>query len=388
MKKSKKIIWLSIPTVILVVFLVLIVSNKMFNTTYESLPEIDQKMLAELSSIYKQFEQSEDPLWTESYSFQTQPLMLIKTKKDQGILQKTAYVINVPLHNNLFAKEIIVPESLGLPKVYRITLLPPRNLKTWLPNNFGTLQVKDQEIMYYKYYPKMMNNPELYFDFSSFLLHESFHIFKQKLWTYDINDAEWIENYPEKSEQYALMGIEFKLLDQAMNVNEQQTIQKYLRDWAIVRSYRYQKWPQLIGETKTEAIEGTARYIEYRYNAQMERRLTVLAAENEPYHATFMQVFDFIANGQMEPSFIKRSIKYETGAALGLLMDKGNIPWKDAIEDSTGKPGMTQYEIIKNHFKLNGAVGEEQMEQLKQIYDYKNLLAKGEKIAVKTIKAE
>lgn len=137
----------------------------MFNTTYESLPEIDQKMLAELSSIYKQFEQSEDPLWTDKYSFQTQPLMLIKTNKDQGILQKTAYVVNVPMDNDFFSKEIIVPKSLGLPKIYRISLLQPRNLKTWMPNNSGTLQLKDQEIMYYKYYPKVMNNPELYFDF-------------------------------------------------------------------------------------------------------------------------------------------------------------------------------------------------------------------------------
>ncbi|MBM7663962.1 hypothetical protein JOC25_000418 [Solibacillus kalamii] len=216
--------WLYIPTVLLVVFLLSIVSNKMFNTTYESLPEIDQKMLAELSSIYKQFEQSEDPLWTDKYSFQTQPLMLIKTNKDQGILQKTAYVVNVPMDNDFFSKEIIVPKSLGLPKIYRISLLPPRNLKTWMPNNSGTLQLKDQEIMYYKYYPKVMNNPELYFDFFPFLLHESFHIFKQNLWTFDNNDAEWIKNYPEKSEQYALMGIEFKLLDQAMNVNEPETI--------------------------------------------------------------------------------------------------------------------------------------------------------------------
>lgn len=46
-----------------------------------------------------------------------------------------------------------------------------------------------------------------------------------------------------------------------MNVNEPETIQKYLREWAIVRSYRYQKWPQLIGETKTEAI--AVIYIQY-----------------------------------------------------------------------------------------------------------------------------
>lgn len=104
------------PTVLLVVFLLSIVSNKMFNTTYESLPEIDQKMLAELSSIYKQFEQSEDPLWTDKYSFQTQPLMLIKTNKDQGILQKTAYVVNVPMDNDFFLKKLLYLNLLGCPK--------------------------------------------------------------------------------------------------------------------------------------------------------------------------------------------------------------------------------------------------------------------------------
>lgn len=383
MRKRKKFIWLAILIVILLVMLITIVSNKMFHTTYETLPDIDKKMLEELSNIYKQFDQSEEPLWNGKYSFQTQPLMLIKTRKDQGILQKTAYVINVPMDRNLFAKEISLPKSLGLPKVYRISLFPPKNLKTWMPNNFGTLQLKGKETMYYKYYPKMMNDPELYFDFSSFLLHESFHIFKQKLWTFDNNDGEWIENYPDEPEQYALMGIEFKLLDLAMNANEPRTIQKYLSDWTVVRSYRYQKWPQLKAETKTEAIEGTARYIEYRYNKKMKRRLTVLAAENKPYHATFMQVFDFISNGQMNPSFIKRSIKYETGAALGLLMDKGNISWKESIEDSPDKPGSTQYEILKNHFQLSNTVSEQEIKNLQQLYDYKNLLVQGEKIATK-----
>ncbi|SMF84596.1 hypothetical protein SAMN05661091_2663 [Paenibacillus uliginis N3/975] len=380
MKKRRKIILLSIPTAILVILFVSILFNKTSRTTFESLAETDQQMLTELSNVYKQFEQSSDQLWSDQYSFETKPLLLVRTNKDRGIFRKEAFAVNVPMGNSVFAKEIKMPESLGLPKVYRISRFSPATLTTWLPINFGTLNIKDTETMYYRYYPKMLSDPELYFDFSSFLLHEAFHIFKQKHWTYDANDAEWIENYPEKQEHYALMGMEFKLLDQAMTATNPQSIKQNLHDWTVVRNYRYQKWPQLIGEIKTEAIEGTARYIEYRYNELMGRKLTVLAAKQEPYHVTFMQVFDFIASDQMEPAFLKRSMRYETGAALGLMMDKANIPWKEAIEDEPDKPGMTQYEILNDYFKVQDTAVEAEIEELKETYDYKGLLQQGKKI--------
>lgn len=57
------------------------------------------------------------------------------------------------------------------------------------------------------------------------------------------------------------MGLEFKLLDQAMLEKKPEIIQQYLYDWSILRKYRYKKWPQLKEETNTEAIEGTARYL-------------------------------------------------------------------------------------------------------------------------------
>ena len=48
-----------------------------------------------------------------------------------------------------------------------------------------------------------------------------------------------------------------------------------------------------------------------------------------------------------------RPIKYETGAALGLIMDKLNIDWKYDIEDSPNKNGETQYEILKKYFNIS-----------------------------------
>lgn len=386
MSKRKKWILISIPAAIVIILSISIIFNKTYRTTFESLPDLDQQMLTELSNIYKQFEQSPDILWNEDYAFDTKPLLLVRTNKDRGIFRKEAFAVNVPLQNSLFAQEIKMPESMGLPKVYRVSRFAPSTLYTWMPINFGTVQIQDTETMFYRYYPRMFSDPELYFDFSSFLLHEGFHIFKQKEWTYDADETWWIdEDYPVNEEQYALMGMEYKLLDLAMAESRPEKVKPYLHDWTVVRNYRYAKWPLLQGETGTEAIEGTARYVEYRYNELMGRKLTVLAAEQPPYHATFMQVFDFVADGQMQQEFLKRSMRYETGAVLGMLMDKANIPWKNEMEDTPDQPGRTQYEILNDYFDLKKAADEAKIKELKQEHDYKKLLEQGRKIANGTV---
>ncbi|MBO3446347.1 hypothetical protein [Clostridium sp. CCUG 7971] len=78
-----------------------------------------------------------------------------------------------------------MPNSLNLPEVYRIIKFDTNMISTLIPSNFGTVDINDQSIFYFKYHPKMMENPDLYFDFSSFLLHESFHTYNQEDWKYD-----------------------------------------------------------------------------------------------------------------------------------------------------------------------------------------------------------
>ena len=80
-----------------------------------------------------------------------------------------------------------------------------------------------------------------------------------------------------------------------------------------------------------------------------------------------MQVFDCIAYGQMELSYIKWSIEW-TGTALRLSMDKGNILWEDAIEDFNRQTWYYTIKKLKNHLKSNEIEGANQIEELKQIY--------------------
>lgn len=360
-----------------------IILNKTYKTKYEDFNSLDKKMFEQLSNIYNQFEKNSDKLWNDNYRLNELTIILIRTNQDKGVMRKYAYAINVKgIKNSIISEKIDMPKSLNLPPVYRVSKFDIDMISTWFPSNFGTLDIDGENVFYFKYHHKMIENPDLYFDFSSFLLHESFHVYNQKDWTYDKNDGEYIENYPENKENYAFIGLEFKLLDKCMESVNKEEIKKYLKDWTIVRTYRYEKWPQLMAETNTEAIEGVARYIEYRYSKLTGGRLTVLANKEKPYHVTFSHAFDCFADGTAKPiSYLKRPIKYETGSALGLIMDKLGIKWKEDIEDGKGKDGKTQYEVLKKYFNVsNDDITEGKMNEIKQENSYNELLRKGQNL--------
>lgn len=360
-----------------------IILNKTYKIQYNSLDKTDKEMLIELSAICKNFNHNVDSLWNKDYKLSEKPIIFIRSSKSNGLIRKQAYAINVKsIENSIFSKKIDIPSSMGLPPVYRISKFDLSTISTWMPINFGNIKISNEDVFYFKYYPKMMENPDLYYDFSSFLLHESFHTYKQKDWIYDKNEGEYIKDYPVNKENYALMGLGFSLLDKCMESNDINQVKNYLKEWTVVQTYRYKKWPQLQNESNTEAIEGTARYLEYKYSLLTGKHLMVLAKKEEPYHVTFMQAFEFIANNQAESrTYLERPMKYETGAALGLIMDKLNIIWKPEIEDSKNKRGKTQYEILKKHFNINDTdIVEDKLMDIKNNNDYNSLLILGEKI--------
>ena len=360
-----------------------IMLNKVYKVKYDSLDQTDKEMLTELSLICKNFNHNSDKLWDKNYKLSEKPIIVVRCNKSNGIIRKQAYAINVKaLENSIFSKKIDIPASMELSSVYRISKFDLSTISAWMPVNFDTIKIAEEDVFYFKYYPKMMENPDLYYDFSSFLLHESFHKYKQKDWTYDKNQGEYVKDYPVNKENYALMGLGFKLLDKCMESNDINQVKNNLREWTIVQTYRYNKWPELQKETNTEAIEGTARYLEYKYSILTGKHLTVLAKKEEPYHVTFIQAFQYIANKQAESrSYLERPMKYETGAALGLIMDKLNMKWKTEMEDNKNHKGKTQYEILKEYFNISDSdITEEKLMEIKNINDYSTLLKDGEKI--------
>ncbi|MFR4582638.1 hypothetical protein [Clostridium cadaveris] len=382
LKSKGKIITIILIALLLGLFTSNILINKFYKVKYENFNSVDKEMFNKLSEIYKEFDENREKLWPD-YDFEKKPLILIRNYKDKGVLRKYAYAVNVDrIKEGIFSTEVTLPKDLNLPKVYRLSSLDPKIFKTLMIGNFGTVDIKGEKVFYFKYNQKMIENPDLYFDFSSFLLHESFHVFKQKNWEYDKNDKEYIEDYPNNKENYGLMGVEFSLLDKGLKTDNKDDIKKYLKDWTMIRGYKYRKWPQLKNETNTEAIEGTARYMEYKYSKLTGGRLTVLANEKSPYHISFIQAFNYIANGEAKSlEYLKRPMRYEVGSALGLMMDELNIDWKNQIEDSKDNKGRTQYEILEKYFNISDKdISEETIQNIENENNYNELLIQGKKL--------
>ncbi|TLG72133.1 hypothetical protein [Culicoidibacter larvae] len=382
---KKIIIILLIPLVILAgVIGINYTYNQIVSTDYSETDPTDQQMFQEIAEIYQTFKTSSDALWTSDYRLDQLPLVLIRTAKYNDFFCQYAYLINIPGAENIIgAKAMTLPEELDLPPVYRINNITLGFSSTWLPDNFGTLSMNNTEAFYYKYSPEMMTNPQTNLAFKEFMIHESFHVYRQAAWTYDQrpDNNSFTENYPYIGEQYALFGLEFSLLDQALASNDPKQIKNIMQDWLVVRNSRYQQWPQLIGETNTEAIEGTAQYTEIRYAYLTGGSDQAVAALNQANAPTFQAAFTAMAEGN-QPEYLERSIYYETGSALGVIMDKLILDWKPQIEDSAVNPGKTQYEIIKSYYNLPETFEQAQaLEKIKNDNNYQALLEKGNKLA-------
>lgn len=376
-KKTRRILLVGVLVIALLFVLSNFVLNKVTRTQYQQLDATDQQMLTELSRIFTTFGKDSGQLWSEGYRLDKKPLLLVRVGKDRGMVPAYGYAVNVEgMQDGLSAQKIAIPPALGLPDVYRVNSLSLFSGLIWFPSNFGPTTLQGEEVFYFKYSPQMMTAPLAHLDFPSFLIHESFHFFGQKGWRYDQGDGGYIEDYPNTKEQFALFGLEFSLLDQALAGTGKDDTTQIMREWLAVRNERYRLWPQLENETNTEAIEGTAEYMELRYT-DLAGGLAALILDDTHVSHTFLGLFDLLAE-KGAPSYLDRSIYYDTGAALGLIMDKMELPWRPMIEDSEANPGQAQYQILLDF--LGDDLSSVNLEEVKARYHYDDLLRKGEQI--------
>jgi len=146
MKKGLKKPVIIIGTLIIVLGIWIIgniVLNKTTKIDYNSLDQTDKEMFTELSKIYINFRDNSDKLWDEKYKLNEKPIILVRANKSNGLIRNQAYAINLDDYNkSIFSKKIEVSASLELSNVYRLSKFEPNTLNTWLPNNFGKVNIK------------------------------------------------------------------------------------------------------------------------------------------------------------------------------------------------------------------------------------------------------
>lgn len=355
---------------IAVVIISAIIFNKLINTKYESLNDMDRKILNQLSEVYKIYNNNSKEIWKEDYNVNDIPIVLTPAKKENGMFHLYSYVIGVDkFKSSIFSKEIEVPEEMNLPPIYKVSFLSPTLLKQWLPINFIFSDIDDEHVAFFKYNPVNTESEDTEEAFKYFFMHEVFHEYRQvPIWK-DINSLiSSIYTVERNKEQYQLLITELAILDKAEKAGTKDELRNILNDFVTIRDFRYDKFTYMEQEKKVETLEGTAQYIEYKYSSLVQDKVKPpITVNGNKYN--FLDVFNektlnaFVnLNG-----FIDKDLYYYTGAIQETYLDKLEVEWKNRVENNE-----LIYDILKEEVKKNWVNSEKSVDDIKNEYGYNN----------------
>lgn len=365
-------------TIILIAILLLIIGtvgfNKLMHTGYDSLNDIDRNMLNQLSQVYKTYNDKPQHIWKAEYIFDHVPLVLTPSKHNNGIIHTYSYVIGLEkVKKSTFAKEIEMPEEMGLPPVYRVSSLSPSLIYSWLPVRFAFHDVGDEHAAFFKYTPEVIEPASAEQSFKYFLMHELFHEYRQVPVWKNVNELYSSIYVQERNkEQYQLLLTELAILDKANDTSNKKELLNILNDFITVREARYNKFEYMEQEKAVETLEGCAQYVEYQYSNQIGEFVgppVTVKGQNYKFADVFSKetVQNFIAEGSLD-SFMDKNLYYYVGSLEGVLLDNLEINWKDRVEN-----GEFIYDILRDEVRKQVGGDRKGLENIKNEYGYNNL---------------
>ncbi|QIS21620.1 hypothetical protein [Nocardia terpenica] len=339
-------------------------------STYAELDETDKTMFDQLSTQYETFATQPEKLWDNEYRYDRMPLVLVRARKDRGIVWRYMYLVNASgIMDTSGFRKVDFPGNPYLHDVFATKALGWQSLSLLPPANFTALRLGGREVLAFKYHPDMFSREtDPLRTFPYFSLHEAFHYYKQANWDFDRNGrTTWVENYPTGADHLSLLHTEFALLDRLGTEADPALFPAIARDLALVRAARYQRWPQLVAQDNTEAIEGTARYLERRYSDLTGGKVGVLT-NKQGQTSTFTAVLDWIEQNPDRGKLLERTMAYETGAQLGYILDRLEPRWKKLMEPSPIGEQLTQHEILRRHFGITAPTTDDDLARIQQTY--------------------
>ncbi|WMM25250.1 hypothetical protein RBU61_00905 [Tissierella sp. MB52-C2] len=341
--------------------------NKLFNTEYNSLNDLDKSMINQLSEVYETYDNNSRDIWMEGYNFNNIPFILTPVSKDRGTLHAYSYVVGVDkLENSIFSKEM------NLPSIYRVSFLSPSLIKAWTPAKFIFSDIGTQHVTFFKYNPLNTTALNTEKSFKYFLMHEVFHEYRQvPLWknVNDLTSSIFIEE--RNKEQYQLLLLEFAIMDKANEINNRDELINILSDFVTAREYHYNKFQYMKQEKLVETLEGYAQYIEYNYSnlvGDLVKPPFTVDGEVVGFKDVFAKetLENFVKENSLN-QFMDKNLYYYVGSLEGVLLDKLDINWKDRVENNE-----LIYDIMKDEIykRADGKINS--IEEIKDKYGYDN----------------
>ncbi len=210
------------------------------------------------------------------------------------------------------------------------------------------------------------------------IAHEVFHFYQS---TKNFYTNFFMDNSLPPARELTHIQFEQKYLAQALGQSDPDSIKKYLNDFMLIKEYRYsEKNEGYIGlENRQEAIEGTAKYVESKFDDLISNNLNIADSAHIALHKPLEPGVKEIQKNLLENLTIsdyKLGIRfYYTGSAQCFLLDKLSInDWKERMENE----GILA-QIISNVIDFKD-IDYSWIDQIEKSPEYKEINAYYEKI--------
>lgn len=337
--KKKKIF--RILGVILLIFAIGIIANKR-GSNYEDLDELDKKLVDELVTYKKETEKKDV---RKDYGLAKKNILAIRGKGRAYLYLPKGEI------SNLFAQKISLPADEDI-NIYRVSPTYPGLFKFLLEGNLPTIgktyNLFGRDLYFTKYDEASFKAVNASGHYLGYLNHEALHYYIQK----DRPAGERFEGDLSK-EGMDLLEEEYKVLEEirvelASKDPSKEKLEEARKTYLEIMDKRLAENPDYLKkELEMETVEGTASFVQIKADDLVGYDYGVLYFDNVA-GLPFTEVIPTIKKGQVEESFLRDRMPYESGALLCQLLEAIDVEDRQGrLNAQTKENPLSLYDLIK-----------------------------------------
>jgi hypothetical protein len=325
---------------------------------YASMDDVDHRMLDRLSAEFDAAAAHPSELWTADYHYEDQPMALIRDDSGKHFGNTASYAVLVNMSDLVDTSrmaKITVPgakhlDDVRVSKTYGLT-----DVGLWLPVEFTSAVIDGREVIQFMYDEHRVDGVEDNgYDFDRYLMHETFHGLQgEGMWGFS-GAGGYVEDYPSSTEQRRLLRAELTALDAARAETDPTKLADLGKQIVQLRLERQARWPQLRKLDDIEAIEGTPTYFTNQYDR--------IRKQTDYADRSLVEILDVPDPNGYNDSWLTRDIAYDTGSAIGRMLDTLAPGWKVRITD--GPDRQTPFAALRTAVGDPDRPSAEQLRQL------------------------